>query len=229
MDRRRDLCVAIDLSGPFASFAIAATDPDVSVSASETLHGRDNISFVASLLSALEDASLSPADVGLWIVGTGPGSFTGLRVAASLVAGIALADSPPRAVGIPSPFPLALELGVSPGERMAVLYPSKKKDELVVCGVERNQAGFVIDGEPFTLSAEDGLAPLSRYGHVVSLGADVALDTAFGADASRVVRLHAFPARGMLAAALVPFYTGVEDLMYIRPATVAKPAFIREV
>ncbi len=228
-DWRRDTRVAIDLSGPFASFAIAAADPVVSVCASELLNGRDNISFVASLLSALEGTGLTPADVGLWIVGTGPGSFTGLRVAASLVAGIALAKSPPQTVGVPSPFPIALELGLRQDECMAILYPSKKKDEMVVCAIERNQAGFSILGEPFTLSEVDGLAQLSSYSNIVSLGADDALDSAFGGGASRVVRLHAFPASGMLDAALTSSYTSIEDLKYIRPATVAKPAFIREV
>lgn len=43
----------------------------------------------------LRDASVRPADIGLFAVGLGPGSFSGLRIALAAVQGLALPDAKP--------------------------------------------------------------------------------------------------------------------------------------
>ena len=220
---------AIDLSGPFASFAIAAPDSTLLVSASLPLNGRDNVSFVKHMLSMLDRANVKPGDINLWIVGTGPGSFTGLRMAASLVAGLTFsAGEPPRAVGLPSPYPIALELGLREGCRMAILYPSKKKGELIFCGIERQEGGFAITEEPSPLVERLALDRLSAYARIASMGVAAGLDELESILSKPIDRLSEFPVRRMFDPAFTANYTGVEALRYARPATEAKTCVIRE-
>ena len=220
---------AIDLSGPFASLAIAASDSTLLVSTSLPLNGRDNVSFVKHMLSMLDRAALRPGDISLWIVGTGPGSFTGLRMAASLVAGLTFsAGEPPRSVGLPSPYPIALELGLRVGCRMAILYPTKKKGELIFCGIERQAGGFEIAEESSPLDERRAVERLSPYARIASMGVDDGLDELESALSKPIDRLSEFPVRRMFDPAFIPNYTGVDALRYARPATEAKTCVIRE-
>ncbi|MEO1697106.1 MAG: tRNA (adenosine(37)-N6)-threonylcarbamoyltransferase complex dimerization subunit type 1 TsaB [Planctomycetota bacterium] len=83
---------------------------------SSASHGRD---LVPALDGLVRDAGLAPGDVGLVVVGRGPGSYTGLRVSAATALGLARA-SDAELVGVPSFEALALE-ALQPGERGAVV------------------------------------------------------------------------------------------------------------
>ncbi|MDP6837707.1 MAG: tRNA (adenosine(37)-N6)-threonylcarbamoyltransferase complex dimerization subunit type 1 TsaB [Planctomycetota bacterium] len=94
-----DVVLALEASCRASSIALAsrgqtafkALDPACS-------HASDLLPALAELLSA---AQLNPADITRIIVGTGPGSYTGLRVASSLAQGLAR-GSDANLVGIPS-------------------------------------------------------------------------------------------------------------------------------
>ena len=79
-------------------------------------HGRD---LVPALDELVREAGLAPRDVGLVVVGRGPGSYTGLRVSAATALGLARATDA-ALFGVPSFEALAFE-ALQPGERGAVL------------------------------------------------------------------------------------------------------------
>ena len=98
------LVLALDTTGPDCSCALVR-DGATLVQASERI-GRGHAERLAPMVEeAFAAAGLAPADVDRVAVCTGPGSFTGLRVALSFAKGFAL----PR--GLPVVGVNALEIG----------------------------------------------------------------------------------------------------------------------
>ena len=77
----------LDFSGPMAVFA-AAKDGLKVFEVSKIMQRRDAASFAEFLQSNLKSNGLDFADITHWTVGSGPGSFTGMRIAASFVQGL---------------------------------------------------------------------------------------------------------------------------------------------
>lgn len=83
------IVLALDSTGPDCS-ACLVRDETVLAHASERI-GRGHAERLAPMVAELfEEAGISPTDVDRVAVCTGPGSFTGLRVALSLAKGFAL-------------------------------------------------------------------------------------------------------------------------------------------
>lgn len=95
------MIIAIDAASTDLSVALAA--PDGNTLAEDAWSGghRQSAELLPRLLGLLDASGSTLADAGALAVGTGPGSFTGLRVAMSLAKGIAAALRRPI-VGVPS-------------------------------------------------------------------------------------------------------------------------------
>ena len=79
----------------------------VVVNASMAVSGRESDARLANwLMEQLQTAALMPSDIELWTVGTGPGSFSGLRVGLALGMGICAASGA-LMHGVPSDLALA--------------------------------------------------------------------------------------------------------------------------
>ena len=83
------LNAALDFSCGELSFAAVDGDGRTLASFQVDLPGRDSSSLPVLVGDALAKAGLTYDDIGAWTVGTGPGSFTALRVAAAFVLGAA--------------------------------------------------------------------------------------------------------------------------------------------
>jgi len=112
-----DVCLAIDTSARAGSVALLtpkgrllskALGPDLA-------HGRE---LTPTIRQMLRQEGLDPLDVELLVVGLGPGSYTGVRVAAATALGFALASGC-RLVGASSFAAKAFEAG-KPGETLFV-------------------------------------------------------------------------------------------------------------
>ncbi len=91
-------------------------EPDATALPSESL--------AAAVVSLFEQARLTPEGLHAIVIGLGPGSFTGLRVALALVKGIAYGASLP-VYGVSS---LALLASRFPGERVAVEIDAQRRE-----------------------------------------------------------------------------------------------------
>ena len=83
------LNAALDFSCSELSFAAVQPDGRTLASFQVDLPGRDSSSLPVLVGNALAEAGLTYDDISTWTVGTGPGSFTALRVAAAFVLGAA--------------------------------------------------------------------------------------------------------------------------------------------
>ena len=71
-------------------------------------------------------------DIGRWTVGTGPGSFSGLRVGIALVKGLCLPATIPMR-GLPSSLALALSVaaGLTEGDGIGVLHDGRRSQAIL--------------------------------------------------------------------------------------------------
>jgi tRNA threonylcarbamoyladenosine biosynthesis protein TsaB len=132
-------------------------------------HGESLLPMVAA---AFDAAGWRPADVEVWAVGIGPGSFTGVRVAVALANGIALATGA-RLVGVTSLDAISHDVG--PADAAVVALVAAGKGEVFV---QARRAGAVlkepahvrIDRLPATLLELEagGAGPLLVVGEAVA-------------------------------------------------------------
>jgi tRNA A37 threonylcarbamoyladenosine modification protein TsaB len=188
------------------------------------------VTLPSSLLPWIKDIcaekGLKIADVSQWIVGTGPGSFTGLRLVASMVTGIALnRERGICADGLPSA--LAIALGAKPAdkERVAVLYDGRRGEILLFGAVM--QAGEIKDDK--VRNVLDASFDFSRleadFKHFVALSADeMAMKNNLPESIFNcIVFLEHFPISNMFEAFSEDNKSDLSELIYIRPAVFVDP------
>ena len=114
--------LALETSTREGSVALGTADAAVASRglARAQAHARDLVPAVDALLG---DAGLAPADLEAIVVGLGPGSFTGLRVAAATAIGLAR-GSGAQLFGVPS-FDALAHGALAPGEQASVLQDAR--------------------------------------------------------------------------------------------------------
>jgi tRNA threonylcarbamoyladenosine biosynthesis protein TsaB len=126
--------LAFDTATAVATIALVAV-PEQRVLGERT-------SRAAAVLDAadelLRDARLTPADLSGLVVGTGPGSFTGIRIGLAAIRGLALSTGLP--VG-----------GVSTLEALAAGAP----ESLPVIDARRREVFTIVDGKPVARRPEE--------------------------------------------------------------------------
>jgi len=106
-----DFYVAFDSSGPVGSVAVSK-GTDVLARAEMTRRAEHASRLLPAIQEALEEAGLERTEVGGIVVGEGPGSFTGVRVAAATAKGLVAAWNVPLwAVSSLAATALATEAG----------------------------------------------------------------------------------------------------------------------
>lgn len=115
----------------------------------------------------LADGGLAPADLDAIVLGNGPGSFIGLRIAASVAAGLGYASGRPI-VPVSSMAAVAMQAG-GPGETVAVTQDAHMNQ--VYLGLYRiDSAGIAVPVAPERLQPL-ALIPEVAGGEVIAAGA----------------------------------------------------------
>lgn len=209
------LICALDLSGPFASFAVMRND-EILFSESILLQNRNNGAFFTAFFAKFNEFKLDVSDIDKWIVGTGPGSFTGLRIASSFVSGVVYgADK--TAVGISSAFPIAINIGASSGENIGVIFPCSK-DTVYLCTLVLDENGlWIMKKNPEYLTKRElrEKKDYHRFALLCASGDENSYKEFINPDIP-VVFLNRFPVEKMLHD-FGGNYSGIQDLLYLRP------------
>ena len=87
--------LALDTSTPFAAVALARSDGTVLVAPADASqrHGRG---LIPAVQEVLRQAAMSLAEIDLFGVGLGPGSYTGLRVGVTAIKTLGFLVAPQR-------------------------------------------------------------------------------------------------------------------------------------
>ena len=206
----------LDSAAGVAYFAVF-DDGKKRFSSSAPMRGREAAKLPVWVEGELAEHGLKLADIGRWTVGAGPGSFTGLRLAAALVAGWCYGRSG-SCRAVPGVLGMAAAAGIAPGKKCGCLYDGRNH-EIICCMVSSDAAGRLsLDGEPRILDA--GAA--EKF-----LNDEPALElAAFSAELeairkivprAKITAVEA-PEPAALEAAYAPFDDDVTRLVYIRPA-----------
>ncbi|HET6202264.1 MAG TPA: tRNA (adenosine(37)-N6)-threonylcarbamoyltransferase complex dimerization subunit type 1 TsaB [Planctomycetota bacterium] len=127
--------VALETSGPPGSAAAAAGGRVAEISLeTSAAHGRD---LLPALRECLARVGARPGEIDLVLVGTGPGSYTGLRVGIAAAKTIAFARGCPI-LALPSVEAIAAE--TPPGETLVAVAVDAKRGEVFASLHERTGA-----------------------------------------------------------------------------------------
>ncbi len=205
---------ALDLSGPAAALAAVDAAGRTVLSVSRPMRGREAAELSEGVVKSLAGAGVSPDEVASWTVGSGPGSFTGLRLAAALISGWSYERPEVRVRCVPTAVALGRRLPRVEGERWTLLFDGRNR-ELLTFELEMRDGEVQPVGEPGVMSGAD--APAALAGR--RLAAPVTDREAIarwlpGVDVS-LVELRA---EELIAAREPEFDGDLTRLVYIRPA-----------
>ncbi len=159
----------LDYSWKEASFAVADSSGRILLDESLEFPPRNASGLPVWLEQLLGKHGLTLRDISEWSVGTGPGSFTGLRVAASFVLGLTFGKTVRRR-GVSTASAIADSLNLAPSIRRVLVLFDGRRDELLAFGLERDGVFFkpsefhaVLEkGSPGPLREYDAFAALEK-------------------------------------------------------------------
>ncbi|MBR1950948.1 MAG: hypothetical protein IKA32_00120 [Lentisphaeria bacterium] len=124
----------IDPAPDHAAFALLKDDQIIAVER-RPMRGRDAAALPVFILETLKNHNVDFSAVKRWTVGSGPGSFTGLRLVAALVSAWSLGKDDVKTRSVPGAVALGAMLQLAPGEKAGVLYDGRNR-EILYFGVE---------------------------------------------------------------------------------------------
>lgn len=217
---------AVDLSGKAAALAVADANGNLLLDANRPMRGRESAQLASWIIDELAKINLTVSDIGHWTVGSGPGSFTGMRLAASLVVGWS-SRLPVKTRNVPTALAIAAQTESQPGDRIAVLFDGRNSELLAFEVIHAADGAFRVGKYSAVWSkdkAEEELAG-NRFERFVTLRDDIAaLEKLLGVDAAKPVAVVESLSVALLLRADQPdFDNDLTQLVYIRPAVFTTP------
>jgi tRNA threonylcarbamoyladenosine biosynthesis protein TsaB len=184
------ITLALDAS-TYTGTVVIFRDRDVVAEGQSHMRGAEREELMPTVAAALDEAGVSPRDIQRVVCGAGPGSFTSLRIAASIAKGLALGAGCPL-FAAPS---LALIPGsrpdLAPGPYLAVL--DALRGQAYVAGYSLDANGLVSEILPLRLEPVAEVESLARAAGARAIGAGQPIEAA--PHARGVARLEAMLVR----------------------------------
>ena len=222
---RKQYHAALDLSGAEAGLAVMPVDgAAVLFVAHGEMRGRGAALLLEWIKERLQEHQLELTAITRWTVGSGPGSFTGLRMAAALVGGLIFGHPECTARALPTALALAAGCHAAPGETIATLFDGRNR-ELLLFGVRRTADGVEADGRSIVIDAASAPAALAGYHHYAAFSVDrEAMAKLLPADTIAAVKFFPhLPVETLLTQPSDNWNNDLTGLVYIRQAVFTQP------
>ena len=209
----------IDPAPDHAAFALLCDDKLITLER-RPMRGRDAAELPVFILDTLKACQIEFSDVKRWTVGSGPGSFTGLRLVSALVSAWSLGKEDVRTRNVPGAVALAGMLRPAPGEKAGAVYDGRNR-EILYFGVQGLENGDVAPtGETAVLNREQAEEFFSsRKGERLAVFACEAEAVSKVLAGSAVPEVFEFSDTALLDRTTVQeFDNDLTRLVYIRPA-----------
>ncbi len=227
------ITAAFDTSVGLA-IAIAEGDEILLQNSAGQTTGRRANDMADWLLKNLERAHVRPAEITRWTVGTGPGSFVGLRCGMALVKGICT-QSAAQVRGLPSSLAVALtpeddELPKS-HTRIAVLNDARQ-GEVILSLYEQKDYGLAAVGDAKVMTPEELDALADGKTAFVSVQADILADRLTPNVQTTLIYVNTPAIAKLIAPKGWPWPATSEDIerttepVYVRPPVFVQPRAI---
>jgi tRNA threonylcarbamoyl adenosine modification protein YeaZ len=212
---------ALDLSGDEAGFAVSETQSGkIIIEQFRPMTGRSSAILAPWIIELLSNHNLTLANISEWTVGSGPGSFTGMRLAAAMVEGFTLGHDVIKSRCVPSAIALAAYSKL--GETTAVIFDGRNR-ELLLFAVEYNSTGQLQKcGAEIVFNATTAAEIFSQnhYNNITALQKDaIAIEKIIPATIIPQLNYqNHIPVAELLCAHGNNWNNDLTELCYIRPA-----------
>jgi len=210
---------ALDAAGNTVSIAVMDQNHRIVLQKTVPMRGREAARLPVWVAEELGNAGLSLPQITSWSVGSGPGSFTGLRLIAALVAGWTFQHPEISRRCVPGAVAVAAAAGVAPGEKVFVLYDGRNR-EMICYGLETDADGeFRPSGEEGIFNREQAADFFSgRNEQLIVPASDTAAVQALLPEGAVLKSVETPDTAALIRAKLFPYDNDLTKLIYIRPA-----------
>ena len=216
---------ALDFSWTEASFAMMC-DGELLIRANHLFSGHD-ASLLPEWIAQAAEKCGGVDQIREWTVGAGPGSFSGLRIAAAFVMGLAYGKKDIRVRGISTAAAMAATAFREKGmpEKVLVLFDGKRS-EIIGYGLTLHGTDYVQDGFKGIFKTGDELKSASTGRAMCALEKDSAALAPFHAEISLIPSIHADQ---LIIHSPGDFSTPPTMLEYLRAAVFVPPKTPRNI
>ncbi len=138
---------ALDTSGHYASFSLEENNTREIICENHTTPmGKESSKLVSCIVDMVAKHGISFGQIKTWVVGLGPGSYTGLRIGIAYAKGVCLATGS-SLKGYPSSMAMALAVDSKQNDRLGVLHDGRRKT-LIVSPYLRNHNTVAPQSDP---------------------------------------------------------------------------------
>ncbi len=226
MTDAKQYAAALDLAGTQAGLAVGCGST-VLLDTARPMRGRESAQLAAWVEAELRKLGLSLKDISRWSIGSGPGSFTGMRLAAALVSGWSYGKAHVEKRCIPTAVALAAATApANDGETAGCIFDGRNR-EVIYFQLRFENNGWVPTGESGIYdrnSAESFFSGKTDDRLLAIDGEMAAIAKILPENAVRQLIGIRTPCYAALMTAEYRKFDGdLTDLVYIRPAVFTTP------
>lgn len=219
----KEFQAALDLSGAAARFTLADAEGALLARAQKAMRRHEAAGLADFMQETMAAFGGELTDVVRWTVGTGPGSFTGMRLAAALVAGLSHGRSEVKTRGVATATAISAcgAPDLPEGSRIAVLFDGRNHEMLLYPVRRIAEKLDESDGDGEVLNAgqaRERFASAKFDAMLVQQEESAAVTALLAPETAAKVRAVAEFDLLPLVRAKKPFDNDLRELIYIRPA-----------
>ena len=224
--------IAMDFSN--AEFYILLADKNsgkILLSENISVKGKDSAKIAHYTLEAIKRLEISVNEISEWTIGSGPGSFTGLRLLTSLVKGLTFGDDKLKTRTIPSAFSFVDTTLLSPNDKFVVLHDGRR-DEVIVFNGKMDESNTLSKEYSITILKYDQLLDKGRLDDINFIFTpnkikDILPESITDELNDKIKVVNSQDLTHLVFSNNKEFDNDLNDLIYVRPAVFVEPRKVR--